>query len=1149
MSAIADIARAYSPPADRISLNPPAVAARSGVRTSIADFTLAPIPVALLGLGLCSAVAPLAGAADTVSTVFPASTSHVAPIATDVSATLTAIATSGLSASTFVVHNSQSARTGANVTSGQGTATLTLHLFNDFHPGERVQATVTSGIQTSMGGVTRHVWQFRTGVTGGSGAFSLSSNSLGSSYSTGVSLGDVDGDGDLDVFVANWNSEPNRVWLNDGSGAFSDSGNSLGDSSSKAVSLGDVDGDGDLDAFVANYYEPNRVWLNGGSGTFSLSSNSLGSSSSTGVSLGDVDGDGDLDAFVANYNEPSRVWLNDGNGVFSDSGNSLGASSYSFGVSLGDVDGDGDLDAFVANYDEPNRVWLNGGSGTFTQSGNSLDNSSSTGVSLGDVDGDGDLDAFVVNYYELNQVWLNGGSGTFTQSGNSLDNSNSTGVSLGDVDGDGDLDAFVTRSQSEPNRVWLNGGDGADFGDAPAPLPTLFVDDGAHHTLVAGAPRLGATVVAEADGQPGANADGDDTDGSDDEDGVTFPSPIAAGQLAAIVNVDIQNAAGKLDAWVDFDGDGSFDLADEQIFTNHSLAIGSHSLTFSVPADAINGNTAARFRLSSAGSPAPRGGAADGEVEDHLLALTAPSGSGLFIQSSNSLGGSTSQSVSLGDVDGDGDLDAFVTNWSQANRVWLNGGSGTFSLSGNSLGSSSSTVVSLGDVDGDGDLDAFGAVDGDPGKPNRVWLNGGSGTFSLSGNSLGGSRSYGVSLGDVDGDGDLDAFVANRTEPNRVWLNDGSGAFSDSGNSLGSSSSMGVSLGDMDGDGDLDAFVANDSQPNRVWLNDGSGVFSDSGNSLGGSRSVGVSLGDVDGDGDLDAFVANDNSYYSAQPNLIWLNGGSGTFSLSGNSLGDSESNAVSLGDVDGDGDLDAFVANDSQPNRVWLNTPLDTDGDGIPDISDDDDDNDNAPDTSEATHSTDPLDELDYPMPFADVGNTDPAYRGSLVLYDAGIALGCDVTNFCANEIITRDAMARWLQKAISNLNDPPTGGTTPFTDVDTATFNYKWIEDYYMVGFTNGCNSGPTLYCPKSEINKSSAAKQILWASESSGYTPPVATSSPFSDVSLGDFNADWIIEVYNRGGVEGCDVGLPKKYCPKEAVTKGGFATMLAKIFGLW
>jgi len=97
-------------------------------------------------------------------------------------------------------------------------------------------------------------------------------------------------------------------------------------------------------------------------------------------------------------------------------------------------------------------------------------------------------------------------------------------------------------------------------------------------------------------------------------------------------------------------------------------------------------------------------------------------------------------------------------------------------------------------------------------------------------------------------------------------LNDGSGNFTDSGQILGSNKSIGIALGDLEGDGDLDAFVANYSQGNRVWLNVGSGNFLDSGLSLGSNKSRSVALGDLDEDGDLDAFVAN------ADRNRIWLN-------------------------------------------------------------------------------------------------------------------------------------------------------------------------------------------------------------------------------------------------------------------------------------
>ena len=108
-------------------------------------------------------------------------------------------------------------------------------------------------------------WQFVVDAPAGYAYFGDSGQGLDNAWSRGVSLGDVDGDGDIDAFVAN--NGANTVWLNDGGGTFADSGQLLGDSDSYDISLGDIDGDYDMDAFVANGGF-NRVWLNNGSGTF-----------------------------------------------------------------------------------------------------------------------------------------------------------------------------------------------------------------------------------------------------------------------------------------------------------------------------------------------------------------------------------------------------------------------------------------------------------------------------------------------------------------------------------------------------------------------------------------------------------------------------------------------------------------------------------------------------------------------------------------------------------------------------------------------------------------------------------------------------------------------------------------------------------------
>ena len=158
-----------------------------------------------------------------------------------------------------------------------------------------------------------------------------------------------------------------------------------------------------------------------------------------------------------------------------------------------------------------------------------------------------------------------------------------------------------------------------DFGDAPdSTYPTLAVSNGARHVLGSGL-LLGATVDAESDGQPDATATGDDLAGvPDDEDGVVFTSVLIPGSTA---NVTVTaSAAGLLDAWLDFDNDGSWAHPGEQIFTSTALAAGANLLSFTVPpAATLGAQTFARFRLSTAGGLAPTGFALDGEVEDYAL--------------------------------------------------------------------------------------------------------------------------------------------------------------------------------------------------------------------------------------------------------------------------------------------------------------------------------------------------------------------------------------------------------------------------------------------------------------------------------------------------------------------------------------------------
>ncbi len=170
-----------------------------------------------------------------------------------------------------------------------------------------------------------------------------------------------------------------------------------------------------------------------------------------------------------------------------------------------------------------------------------------------------------------------------------------------------------------------------DYGDAPLAVdsgfmndyPTRFDLDGAAHLIVDAAPYLGAIAPdADANGQPTAEADGDDMDGNDDEDGVTLISNLvaAAADTTASVGVEIKGN-GKLDAWIDFDADGLWDDVNEQIFDSIDVSEGQNILNFPVPGGATAGLTGARFRLSTQGDLDPTGAATDGEVEDYFLPI------------------------------------------------------------------------------------------------------------------------------------------------------------------------------------------------------------------------------------------------------------------------------------------------------------------------------------------------------------------------------------------------------------------------------------------------------------------------------------------------------------------------------------------------
>jgi hypothetical protein len=162
-----------------------------------------------------------------------------------------------------------------------------------------------------------------------------------------------------------------------------------------------------------------------------------------------------------------------------------------------------------------------------------------------------------------------------------------------------------------------------DFGDAPDPdYPTVLESNGARHVI--DGPWLGDATDgpdAEPDGQPDARAAGDDSDlyapANDDENGVTIPTLIEG--LSTDITVVINGGGGYLDAWIDFDGDGTW--APEEKIPAGFLADGTHSVPVTVPLGSVP-STYGRFRISTTDGLGPVGVATDGEVEDYEVTIS-----------------------------------------------------------------------------------------------------------------------------------------------------------------------------------------------------------------------------------------------------------------------------------------------------------------------------------------------------------------------------------------------------------------------------------------------------------------------------------------------------------------------------------------------
>ena len=345
-------------------------------------------------------------------------------------------------------------------------------------------------------------------------------------FAAGAAWGDVEGDGDLDLYLPHHTASA-QLWMNQG-GTFVDQATERGVDNGGIPGLGavfvDYDNDGDEDLYVTND-GPNRLYQNDGTGLFVDVAATAGvddDRAATSASWADYDNDGLLDLYVANYGRcggtdidkaleyhGDALYHNEGNGTFADRTALLGPPEATVGagfqVAWFDYDHDGDQDLYLANdyvgpKPRPNVLWRNDGpDGAGGWRFTDVSQASQTGVSIntmgigvGDQDRDGDLDLALSNIRD-NVLFRNNGDGSFSNMAdpagvarpnqNVTDRSITWGLGFFDLNLDGWEDLYLAAGslgyesevRPQPNEVFVNRG-GGRFLDLSVPSGAAYPD-------------------------------------------------------------------------------------------------------------------------------------------------------------------------------------------------------------------------------------------------------------------------------------------------------------------------------------------------------------------------------------------------------------------------------------------------------------------------------------------------------------------------------------------------------------------------------------------------------------------------------------------------------------------------------------------------
>ena len=741
----------------------------------------------------------------------------------------------------------------------------------------------------------------------------------------GIVIGDIDGDGKSDVVTANFTGTTVSVLRNTStSGVISYAakvGLATGDGPI-SVAVGDLDGDGKLDLVTANYSTTTVSVLRNtsisGIMSFAAKADFTVGAGPYSVAIGDIDGDGKPDlAIISATNNIVSVLRNT-----STSGSISFASKVDFAtgvmpynVAIGDIDGDGKPDLVITNgTDNTVSVFRNTStSGNISLSGkvDFATGMTPNVVIIGDLDGDGKPDLSISNvdnntFSVLRNTSTSGSitSGSFSAKVDFTTGFGPIGIGIGDIDGNGKPDLVIANKTSNTVSIFRNKSTSGsitsssfdvkyDVATGSSPTCVSIGDiDGDGKLDIAIGNRLGSSISALK------NINVITT--------ITSFSPLsgAIGSSVTITGTDFNTTANQ-----------------NIVFFGATIAAvtaaTSTSLTVTVPYGATYQNISVTNLATNltAYSSTP-------------FIETYNNGSSNFTPKVDYSAGTTSvfnpRNVAIGDIDGDGKPDVILANGQSVVSVYRNTStSGIISFADKIDFTTGYTPfsVSIVDIDGDGKLDIATSNDGNNNiSVLRNTSTSGVISFSTKIDFAVGYMPDGIAFGDLDGDGKPDLVSADEDDMTisviRNTSTSGVISFANRLTFTTGSQPMSLVIGDLDGDGKLDLSITNYGSANITVLRNtstlGSISFATKVNFSVGSHPRSIAIGDLDGDGKPDLAIANNLSNTISVLRNTATSGTitSGSFATKVDFTTPNGPFSVVIGDLDGDGKPDLAVAN-----------------------------------------------------------------------------------------------------------------------------------------------------------------------------------------------------------------------------------------------